>query len=109
VLNIIINLRRSHMSMPPIDRTSGEALPAPEHPEPPVQPEARPSLPGQAPPAPALGSGQVPWGLVVRLGFVSMLLVVAVVLVALGYTAAAAVGLILGVGLAATEIIRRLG
>ena len=36
------------------------------------------------------------------------MLIVAVVLIALGYTAAAAVGLILGVGLAAVEIIKRL-
>jgi hypothetical protein len=53
-------------------------------------------------------AGQVPWPLIVRLGFVLVVLIIAVVLIALGYTAAAAVGLVLGVGLAATEIIKRL-
>jgi hypothetical protein len=52
-------------------------------------------------------ASQVPWGLVVRLGFVTVVLIVAVTLIALGYTAAAAVGLVLGVGLAAAEIIKR--
>ena len=58
-------------------------------------------------PAGAAGR-QVPWPLLVRLGFVAVMLIVAVVMVALGYTAAAAACLILGVGLASVEIIKRL-
>jgi hypothetical protein len=58
---------------------------------------------------PATAGGQVPWLLLVRLGFVVTGLIIAVALIAMGYTAAAAVGLVLGVGLAATEIIKRLG
>jgi hypothetical protein len=69
-----------------------------------------PVEPGTAAQQPAPGAGSaVPWLLLVRLGFVAVMLIVAVVLIALGYTAAAAVGLILGVGLAAVEIIKRLG
>lgn len=79
----------------------------------PAPAQIQPVLPADAPrPAgdrsASAGSSQVPWPLLVRLGFVAVMLIVAVVLIALGYTAAAAVGLILGVGLAAVEIIKRL-
>lgn len=73
---------------------------------------AQPSQPAVTTPPPVLRPGgldsQVPWPLLVRLGFVAVVLIVAVMLIALGYTVAAAVGLVLGVGLAAVEIIKRL-
>ena len=68
--------------------------------------EAARDLNRQLPAAPENGS-TVPWPVVVRLGVVAVLLVVAVVQIALGYAAIAAVELILGVGLASVEIIKR--
>ena len=80
-----------------------------------VPAQAQPSLPAANTPQPACSDlpagaagSQVPWPLLVRLGFVALVLVIAVVLISLGYTAAAAVGLVLGAGLAAVEIIKRL-
>lgn len=88
------------------DGGSALSLPSAGYPQPPAL-AAFPVPPAPVPPQPA--GPPVPWGQVIRLGFTCVLLAFAVALIALGYTAAAAVGLILGVGVAAAEIIRRLG
>jgi hypothetical protein len=69
--------------------------------------QSRPQPPDENRPVAAV-PGQTPGPLLIRLGFVALVLIVVVVLTALGYTAAAAVGLVLGAGLAAVEIINRL-
>jgi hypothetical protein len=64
--------------------------------------------PGHQPPA--RRSADTGLGIVLaRLGFVTVVVVAAVVLIALGYAAVAAIEVVLGAGLAAVEIIKRLG
>ena len=55
-----------------------------------------------------MAADTIPWRVIVMLGSAAALLVNAVVMIALGYAAIAAIGLVFGAGLTAGEIVKQL-